>query len=213
MTDNRTFLHHGQVSKRNIEAGTAKVAMDDAQGLVSADMQVLFPAAGGWNWYWTPKEGDHVVMDRLPNGTSEGHIVGKVYTAKKMPQGFAPDIMLGVSDDGKNLMRFDAKNGTMDITFDQKGTVKFKDLDIHSVEPIGFEGGKLQLGSDILRPFWTNLMNAFGRNPVWIPPAKWPKYVPVPPVPVIMNMAIFGFLQDGIAACVTAITDSKLVLK
>jgi hypothetical protein len=164
--------------------------MDDAQGLVSGQMQVLFPAIGGWNCFWTPKEGDHVVMSRLPNGTQEGHILGKVYTAGKMPQGGAENIILLVSDNGKNVIRFDADNGTLDLVVDQNGRLKLKnldievkehtgvttkdlgievekhtgltagDLDVESGKPVGFQGTGTQLGADVLQVFFDDLITA-----------------------------------------------------
>jgi phage baseplate assembly protein gpV len=104
--------------------------MDDLSGTVSGKLQVLFPAAGGFNFFWTPKEGDHVVISKLPNGAQEGYVLGKVYTGNKMPQGGAFNIILIVSDDGKNIVRFDADNGTLDLIVDQGVTLKFKNLDI-----------------------------------------------------------------------------------
>ena len=127
-------MHQGQVSERDVKNATARVAQDDLGGTVSAKMQVLFPAVGGWNCFWTPKEGDHVVISRLPNGGQEGYVLGKVYTGNKMPQGGAPNIILLVSDDGKNVVKFDADNGTLDVFVDQKGTLKFKNLDIEVTE-------------------------------------------------------------------------------
>jgi phage baseplate assembly protein gpV len=108
--------------------------MDDLGGTVSGKLQVLFPAAGGWNFFWTPKEGDHVVVSKLPNGAQEGYVIGKVYTANKMPQGGAPDIILIVSDDGKNYVRFDADNGTLDLVVDQDASVKCKNVNIEVSE-------------------------------------------------------------------------------
>jgi phage baseplate assembly protein gpV len=230
MADNRTILHHGQVSERDITSASARVAMDDAQGLVSGQMQVLFPAIGGWNCFWTPKEGDHVVMSRLPNGTQEGHILGKVYTAKKMPQGGADNIILLVSDDGKNVIRFDADSGTLNIVVDQDGRLKLKnldievkklarlttedlkievakhtgvttdDLDVESAKPIGFQGTKTQLGTDVLQVFFDDLKKAVLRNPMVIPSAPWPKGVPVPPAPPIINMFLNGLIADVVVA-------------
>jgi phage baseplate assembly protein gpV len=129
-SDNRSFLHQGQTSERDIKNASARVAMDDFNGTVSGKLQVLFPAIGGWNMFFTPKEGDQVVIARLPNGQEEGYVLGKVYTANKMPQNGAPNIILLVSDDGKNFFRFDADKGTLDLTVDQDGKLKFKNLDI-----------------------------------------------------------------------------------
>jgi len=124
------MLHQGQATQRDVNSASARVGYDDLSGTVSGFMQVLFPAAGGWNFFWTPKEGNQVVTSRLPNGAEEGYILGQVYTAGKMPQGGKPNIILIVSDDGKNIVRFDADNGTLDLICDQKGTLKFKNLDI-----------------------------------------------------------------------------------
>jgi len=122
------ILRQGQASERDVNSATARVAMDDLGGTVSGKMQVLFPAAGGWNFFWTPKEGDHVVVGKLPNGTQEGYVLGQVYTANKMPQGGAPNIILIVSEDGKNVVRFDADNGTLDLVVDQTMTEKIKNV-------------------------------------------------------------------------------------
>ena len=111
-----------------------------------------------------------------------------------------------------------------DITIESKSrlTGKFQkeilfkspiDIDIESDVPIGIKGSGTQLGGGNLRPFWSDLAKAAGRNPIWIPPVKWPKFVPVPPVPPLQNMAIFGFLQDIIAACQKAISTNNKVLK
>jgi len=238
-----TMLHQGQVSERSLSSKPARVAFDDLNGLVSGKMQVLMPAVGGFNIFYTPEEGDHVVTIRNPNGQEEGYIVGTLYTANKMPQGAEKNIFLMISKNSKNFLRFNADKGTFELTVDQDGILKFnnldievkeltnlktknleakveehtglttKELDIKSDTPIGFMGSGLQLGEDVLRKFWNNLMNAAGRNPIWIVPVKWPKFAPVPPVPILINMAIFAFMQDVISACVTAIADSKKVLQ
>jgi phage baseplate assembly protein gpV len=130
MTDNRSTLHQGQATERNVKSASARVGFDDLAMTVSGYMQVLFPAAGGWNMFYTPKEGDQVVVGRLQNGSEEGYILGKVYTAGKMPQGGAPNIILLVSDNGKNIVKFDADKGTLDLVCDQTGTLKFKNLNI-----------------------------------------------------------------------------------
>jgi len=131
MTD---IIHQGQVSERDVNTATARVAMDDLDGHVSGKLQVLFPAIGGWNMFYTPKEGDHVVISRLPNGQEEGYILGKVYTSKKMPQGGKPNILLLVSDNGKNVIEFDADKGTLNLICDQGASLKCKTLNIEVSE-------------------------------------------------------------------------------
>lgn len=134
MADTRGMLHQGQVSERNVNNATARVSMDDFGGHVSGEMQILFPAIGGWNMFFTPKEGDHVAMARLPNGHVEGYILGKVYTGNKMPQGGKPNIILLVSDNGKNVIKFDADKGTLDLIVDQDASVRCKTLNIEVSE-------------------------------------------------------------------------------
>jgi phage baseplate assembly protein gpV len=130
----KEMMHQGQASERDVNSATARVAMDDLGGTVSGKMQVLFPAIGGWNCFWTPKEGDHVVMIRSPNGQEEGYIIGKVYTGNKMPQGGEPNILLLVSDNGKNVIKFDADKGTLDLIVDQDASVKCKNVNIEVSE-------------------------------------------------------------------------------
>jgi phage baseplate assembly protein gpV len=127
-------LRQGQASERDVNSATARVSMDDLGKTVSGKLQVLFPAAGGWNFFWTPKEGDHVVISKLPNGAQEGYVLGKVYTGNKMPQNGAPNIILIVSDDGKNVIRFDADNGTLDLVVDQDVSVKCKNVNVEVSE-------------------------------------------------------------------------------
>jgi len=123
-------LRQAQVSERDVNTATARVAMDDFNGHVSGKLQVIFPAIGGWNMFYTPKEGDHVVIARLPNGQQEGYVLGKVYTGNKMPQGGEPNILLLVSDDGKNVIKFDADKGTLDLVVDQDASIKCKNINI-----------------------------------------------------------------------------------
>jgi phage baseplate assembly protein gpV len=134
MADNRSTLHQGQATERNVDSASARVGFDDLNGTVSGFMQVLFPAAGGWNFFYTPKEGDQVVVSRLPNGVEEGYIMGKVYTAGKMPQGGKPNIILMASDNGKNIIKFDADAGTLDLICDQDCSMKMKNLDVEVKE-------------------------------------------------------------------------------
>jgi len=87
------------------------------------------------------------------------------------------------------------------------------DIDLESAKPMGIVGTETQLGSGFLLPFLKGLLKAVLRNLVWIAPIKWPRFVPVPPVPVIQNMAITGFLQDIAEVCIEAIAACVKVLK
>ena len=138
-------LHTGQVSSHNNKAAAAKIAMDDFDGMVSGNMQMLFPASGHWNFFWIPKEGDHVVTERSPNGAQEGYVLGKPYTANNMPQGGADGLFLIVSSDGKNVIKLDAIKGTMDIVCDQKTILKTKDIDIEVAETANIKSKNINI--------------------------------------------------------------------
>jgi phage baseplate assembly protein gpV len=148
MADNRSALHQGQATERNVDSASARVGFDDLSGTVSGFMQVLFPAVGGWNFFYTPKEGDQVVTSRLPNGAEEGYILGKVYTAGKMPQGGTPNIFLMVSDDGKNILKFDADKGTLDLICDQDCSLKMKNLNVEVKEHVNIKANTASIQAE-----------------------------------------------------------------
>jgi hypothetical protein len=145
MAGGRSSLHTGQVNSHNNKAAAAKVAMDDFDGMVSGHMQMLFPASGHWNFFWIPKEGDHVVTERNPNGAQEGYIMGKPYTANNMPQGGDDGLFLMVSSDGKNVIKLDAIKGTMDIVCDQKTVLMTKDIDIEVTETANIKSKNINI--------------------------------------------------------------------
>jgi len=136
-------MQQGQVSESDVNSATSRVAMDDLGGHVSGKLQILFPAIGGWNVFYTPKAGEHVVISRLPNGQEEGYVLGKVYTANKMPQGGEPNVLLIVSNDGKNVIRFNAEKGTLDLIVDQTKNEK-----INNVETEIKENRKTEIGGN-----------------------------------------------------------------
>jgi len=237
------MLRIGQVVNRIINKAAARVARDDLKGHVSGELQVLFPAVGGWNFNYTPEIGDHVVTLEQPNGRVEGYIAGKVYTGNKMPQKGKPNTFQMVSDNGKNFFEFDADNGTLNLTVDQDGKLKFKnveveveettdwitkflnilakehaclitkELDIESDKPMGFQGTGLQLGKDTLIVFYKALLTALRKNPILIPPAPIPPGMPVLPTPIFINMFLYRLINDFISALEQVIANTEKVLK
>ena len=166
------MLRQGQVSERDVNDATARVAMDDLDGTVSGKLQVLFPPVGGWNFNYTPDEGDHVVMIRQPNGKEEGYVVGAVYTGNKMPQKGKPGVFQMVSKDGKNVIEFDSRNGTLNVIVDQDGTLKFKNLDIEvnkhthtktkTLHSEVEENAKIEVGTDVATDIGGNVDTNIG---------------------------------------------------
>jgi Holliday junction resolvase len=216
-------VRQGQTTERDTKRAAARVGFDALKGAVTRKLQVLFPAVGGWNIFYTPKVDDHTVT--LLDEDGEGYVLAKVYTANKMPQGGADDIFLMVSDDGKNVIRLDAANGTLDVVVDQGGCLKFKnldvevklksnhkadDVDIESAKPMGIEGTKTLLGA-VLQKFCDDVEAAFNFY-TFIPPIEWPAPV-VPPSPPLENMASNGVKRRMLQAIATLRVGLKKVLK
>ena len=144
----------GQVSDINGDNASCRVAMDDletptGEPMVSDNLQILFPAVDQWNFVYLPKAGDHVTIARLPNGESEGFVLGKPYTADNMPQGAAEGVFSMVSSDGKNVVRLNGATGKIDIIFDQKIDIKTKQFDLEIKENFTVKvNGNVNIESD-----------------------------------------------------------------
>ena len=152
MRDIRPSMHVGQVSDHVNESATAAMACDDFDGLVTEQFQQIFPAMGHWKPFWSPRNGDHVIFLRLPNGLSEGFLLGGQYTAEQMPQGTADGLILVISDTGENSVRADAIKNTLDVIFAETITIKCKNLIIKAEENISIEAGQnisIKAGQDI----------------------------------------------------------------
>ena len=133
-----------QISEVNNINASCRVVMDDlktpaGEAMISGNLQMLFPAVDQWNFFFIPKAGDHVATLRLPNGLSEGYILGKPYTASNMPQGGEEGVFLMVSSDGKNVVKLDGIKGKFDMVIDQMATAKIKKVDIEVAENVDSE--------------------------------------------------------------------------
>lgn len=74
----------GEVSSVDYAAGTARVAFDDDDSLVSFDLQVLHNNTIANKDYAMPDVGEDVICLFLPSGT-EGFILGSVYAGEITP--------------------------------------------------------------------------------------------------------------------------------
>jgi len=136
MADKRDILHVGQISSVNVETASARAAFDDLQGLTSAPMQIVFPAMGKWQMFCVPKVGDHVNVLRLPNGKSEGFILGTSNTANNMPQNPKDGLVQLISDDLSCSIRLDADSGTLEVLFKESISEKSKERKITAEQSI-----------------------------------------------------------------------------
>ena len=124
MNEVDNILHVGQVSSVDLKTASCRVAYDDLDGHVSADLQILYPALGMWRVFYVPKPSDHVTVLRSPNGNEEGFLLGTRYTATNMPGSAEEGQIILVSNDSETIIALDAKTGAV--------SVKCKDVSINA---------------------------------------------------------------------------------
>jgi len=83
--EKQELIQIGQVSSVNPATGTARVAFDALDNMVSAEFPVINNASGRVRMNYMPDIGDHVLICRLPNGESDGFIMGTYNTTGNPP--------------------------------------------------------------------------------------------------------------------------------
>jgi phage baseplate assembly protein V len=105
----------GQVSSVNPINCSARVAFDDLDGLVSAELPILQKSTGALKTYSLPQIGEHVVCVFLPNGIEEGFVIGSSYTANNMPANPSSDVYRANFADGSSF-EYNLSNHTLKIS-------------------------------------------------------------------------------------------------
>lgn len=86
--------------------------------LISKPVPVLQTASKAKRSFAVPREGDNVLMLKLPNGTSNYAVLGSFYTSNDPPPVTDPNLDYVLYDDGSS-MQFDASKG--ELTWKLKG--------------------------------------------------------------------------------------------
>ena len=83
---------YGRISSVNPESARARVVFDDADGMVSAELPIVFTSTGRDKFYHMPKIGEQVVVD-VPEDShnGDGVILGSYYSDKQLPECQNPD--------------------------------------------------------------------------------------------------------------------------
>lgn len=124
----------------NEEGANARVALFDkldhtGQPLITKPIPVWQHSSGGKRSFMMPRVGQPCVLVKLPNGTSDYHMLGTFYTKSDPPPVTDPKLDYVEYDDG-STMQFNASNG--ELTWKLKGamtwdndkgaSLKFKEL-------------------------------------------------------------------------------------
>ena len=102
-TKSEEIVALGQISSVDIASGTARVAFDSLDNMVSGDLPVLRNAGGNVSINYMPVVGDHVVVLRLPQGESDGFILG-TYSTTDNPHGGSEDALSIASENGRTFI-------------------------------------------------------------------------------------------------------------
>lgn len=105
----------GEVSSVDPARGTARVAFDDDDSMVSYDLQVLQKNTIANKDYHMPDIGEDVVCIFLPSGSEDGFILGSVYAGEITPPESDCNKRTVVFDDGTKIS-YDRATHTLTAT-------------------------------------------------------------------------------------------------
>ncbi len=100
------LIRIGEVSSVDYAKGTARVAFDDYDSIISYDLPVLQPNTFKNKDYRMPDIGEDVLCIFLPNGTAEGFIVGSFYAGEVTPPESSGDFRTVKFSDG-TIIKYD----------------------------------------------------------------------------------------------------------
>ncbi len=100
------LIRIGEVSSVDYAKGTARVAFDDYDRVISYDLPVLQPNTFNNKDYRMPDIGEDVLCIFLPNGTVEGFIVGSFYAGEVTPPESSGDFRTVKFSDG-TIIKYD----------------------------------------------------------------------------------------------------------
>ncbi len=97
------LIRIGEVSSIDPAKGTARVAFDDEDSMVSYDLPVLQRNTLENHDYWMPDIGEDVVCLFLPTGSEDGFILGSFYADEIKPPASTEDIRMVEFSDGTKV--------------------------------------------------------------------------------------------------------------
>lgn len=100
----KNLIRFGKVSSVNAEKCACRVAFDDRDGLVSAELSVLQSSCLANKFYNLPDVGNSVVCLMFPNDEhGSGVVLGSFYHEKNLPPAQVEDISMIQFGDGTEL--------------------------------------------------------------------------------------------------------------
>ena len=111
------LIRIGEVSSIDPAKGTARVAFDDEDSMVSYDLPVLQRNTLENHDYWMPDIGEDVVCLFLPTGSEDGFILGSFYADEIKPPASTEDIRMVEFADGTKVS-YDRSSHELKATID-----------------------------------------------------------------------------------------------
>ena len=153
MGDVSDIIRIGQVSSVDPETCRARVAFDDLNDMVSADLPILQDNTVKAKTYHLPEVGEHVLCVFLPSGMQTGYIIGSYYTDGNMPKKTGAGIYYAEYEDG-TVIEYDINTSTLtvdaakDITIKTAGNINVQAagaISIHSDTSITMSAPKIDI--------------------------------------------------------------------
>lgn len=111
------FIKVGEVSSVDYVKGTARVAFDDDDSMVSYDLPVLHTNTYANKDYGLPDPGEDVLCIFLPSGPEEGFIIGSFYAGEiELPEAHKDRRTVVFSDDTR--VCYDRESHKLTVTID-----------------------------------------------------------------------------------------------
>lgn len=110
----------GKVSSIDPKNMTARVVFEDKDNMVSDDFSIIVPFTKKDKFYSMPTINEQVLCVMLPNGTSNGYIVGSIYNEEDIPPISNKD-KFHIKFEDETTIEYDKKTHTLKV--DCKGDI------------------------------------------------------------------------------------------
>lgn len=154
------LLRVGVVNSANPAKGTVRVRFSDQSSVITWDCHVLYPKTLNDKAYWMPDIGEHVAILSLPYGSSQGLVIGALYSRPDKTPVSDQDKWHVLFADGTYL-EYDRKNHTLSGHI--KGKVDGLTVDESAVIDVGGDVAET-VGGSVTAEIGKNLSAQVGQN-------------------------------------------------
>lgn len=109
-------LRYGKVSSVNLQKGTARIAFEDRDDAVTAELPVLQKNTMQNKFYWMPQVGETAACLYATNEEETGVIIGTIYSEVDMPPPEAgTDKVYGIWFEDGTVVKYNQTTKTLDV--------------------------------------------------------------------------------------------------